>query len=94
MPANGQLAIKIGPKTIRIIVQGGLRSLTSQDNTVRVWGSHVLEGHNGWVNTVALSPDGKRVVSGADDRTVRLGRCIRIFSTATMIKRTGLYGHR
>ena len=31
-----------------------------------------LEGHTGWVNSVAFSPDGKQVVSGSRDQTVRL----------------------
>ena len=30
-----------------------------------------LEGHTDDVNTVAISPDGKTIVSGSDDKTVR-----------------------
>ncbi|KIK13811.1 hypothetical protein PISMIDRAFT_371754 [Pisolithus microcarpus 441] len=32
----------------------------------------VLEGHAGWVFSVGFSPDGKRIVSGSDDMTVRI----------------------
>jgi WD40 repeat protein len=32
----------------------------------------VLEGHTHWVNAVALSGDGKRAVSGSNDKTVRV----------------------
>ncbi len=31
----------------------------------------VLEGHTRMVNSVAISPDSKTIVSGSDDRTVR-----------------------
>ena len=32
----------------------------------------VLEGHTGWVMAVAVSGDGSRIVSGSDDKTVRI----------------------
>ena len=40
-----------------------------------------LEGHEGTVNSVSFSPDGKRIVSGSNDRTVRVwdavsGQCV------------------
>ena len=30
-----------------------------------------LEGHTNWVYSVAISPDGKTIVSGSSDNTVR-----------------------
>ena len=31
-----------------------------------------LEGHTGWVNAVAITPDGRRAVSASRDQTLRL----------------------
>jgi WD40 repeat protein len=50
----------------------------SYDNTLKVWdvatGECVatLEGHSGSVKSVAISPDGRRVVSGSGDGTLKL----------------------
>ena len=32
----------------------------------------VLNGHEGWVDCIAFSPDGKRIVSGSHDKTLRV----------------------
>ena len=34
--------------------------------------AHSLTGHSGIVNVVAFSPDGRRVVSGSNDRLVKI----------------------
>ena len=33
---------------------------------------HVLKGHTYWVNSVAFSPDGRHIVSGSSDQTIRV----------------------
>jgi WD40 repeat protein len=32
----------------------------------------MLEGHSGWVNVVAFSPDSKTLASGSSDETIKL----------------------
>ena len=51
----------------------------SHDNTVRIWDAKMgvqigspLQGHAGYVFSVAFSPDGTRIVSGSYDMTVRV----------------------
>ena len=36
------------------------------------WQVRTLAGHSGWVTSVAISADGKRVVSGSEDETVKI----------------------
>jgi WD40 repeat protein len=56
----------------------GKQIIYGVNNTVELWDSstgtilHTLEGHFGFVHSVACSRDGKQVASGAFDRTVRI----------------------
>ena len=36
------------------------------------WQVHTLAGHSYWVRSVAISADGKRVVSGSNDQTLKI----------------------
>ena len=62
---------------------GKLLASGSKDATVRVWdmatGAEVseLRGHEGWVQSVAFSPDGTRIVSGG------IGTAIRVWNVST-----------
>ncbi|KAG8717314.1 hypothetical protein FRC09_014455 [Ceratobasidium sp. 395] len=51
----------------------------SLDGTVLVWDAHTgqpigqpMEGHTGYVRSVACSPDGAYIISGSDDKTIRI----------------------
>ncbi|MDX2263668.1 MAG: WD40 repeat domain-containing protein [Hyphomicrobiales bacterium] len=54
------------------------------------WPIHTLEGHEDVVNAVAVSSDAKTVVSGSEDKTVKLwevetGKLIRTFAGSTSV---------
>ena len=59
-----------------VLTATGGNRLGSDDGTVAVWDLqtgarlHELTGHQGWVTSVALSGDGRHIVSGSDDGTV------------------------
>ncbi|HEV2784433.1 MAG TPA: P-loop NTPase fold protein [Actinophytocola sp.] len=81
--ATGQLAGEIQTGHT-----GGIRGLTAipgarilfsgADGSLVIWDwedeepQQMLTGHRGWVNTLALSPDAGRIVSGGEDGTVRV----------------------
>src|SRR6266404_7938001 len=52
---------------------------SSKDGTIRVWElstgqalMSILQGHTGPINAIALSPDGRRIVSASDDASIRV----------------------
>ncbi|KIN98727.1 hypothetical protein M404DRAFT_61478, partial [Pisolithus tinctorius Marx 270] len=66
IPSNALLSIMLLPKFPRLarVAVGGLKGWPVEQ--------HVLHGHTSFVNSVAFSPDGKRIVSGSWDETVRV----------------------
>jgi WD40 repeat protein len=70
------------------------KSSGSHDHTARVWNlvmgrePLILSGHTGTISSVAVSPDGQRIVTGSFDQTARVweaatGRLVRTIKTPT-----------
>ncbi len=71
-------SLKPGVTTIAFHPRGTVVYSGSQDRTVRVWNAADgadrggMEGHEGTVNSVAISRDGARMVTGSEDFRVRI----------------------
>ena len=75
-------SVAFSPDGKRIVSGGGYGDYGDNsfgDNTVRLWDADTgqpigqpMTGHTDAVQSVAFSPDGKRIVSGSRDKTVRL----------------------
>ena len=67
--------------------------IQSEDKTARIWDvitgqqRFVLRGHTDWITCLALSSDGKMIITGSLDKTAR------IWDVATSQQRFVLDGH-
>lgn len=105
-PANvqtGKLALGAVPSTVAINAEKGIAVFGTKQNSVLVQslkdGAQIkkLDGHTAAVNGVAILADGAQVVSGSDDKTVRIwqvdnGQVVRQFETPSPIKSLCLSG--
>ncbi|KAI5117482.1 hypothetical protein M0805_003363 [Coniferiporia weirii] len=81
-PDGKHIASGSSDRTLRIwdahIRKAVGESLTA-DMTIRIWDTHTgkavgesLTGHSHWVKSVAYSPDGRHIVSGSEDNSLRI----------------------
>ena len=81
-----------GVRCLRYSVSGTHAVSGSEDGTVRIWDletseARVLEGHEDWVQGVAISPDGRWLASASLDATIK------VWSWKTGELRATLRGH-
>ena len=89
----------------KFIVAGRGPGWKRNGGTIHIWNAesgeliNILKGHTKVVNSVAVSPDSKLILSGSSDKTIRLwniesGECVKIFSDPAKLTADGveLYG--
>ena len=75
------LSLAVSPDGKWIVSGAGNHSheegMDDKDDTIKVWNMETgecrstLEGHTGYVSSVAITPDGKTIFSGSADKTIR-----------------------
>jgi len=68
---SGPLSVCVAPDNQHVAVGYGPYSVIFWDS-VKQEAVKILEGHTNWVVSLAFSPDGKRLISGAGDSTARV----------------------